>query len=150
MGVEGGWKVPGPGRVARRPGGRGLGGGRGAGYAGKGFPATALLTPASALARPLLGAGIWTTAPPTGGSSKGPSSSLLGSVPGSTEGPYTAGKLTPGWYSGRLSSSVVLPQTPVRPSLDLDILSVNPGGGLDQCAGHFQLRVWMTLVSWLQ
>lgn len=37
MGVEGGWKVPGPGRVARRPGGRGLGGGRGAGYRRKGL-----------------------------------------------------------------------------------------------------------------
>lgn len=150
MGVEGGWKVPGPGRVARRPGGRGLGGGRGAGYRRKGLSSRS--TPDTCLCPgpALLGAGIWTTAPPTGGSSKGPSSSLLGSVPGSREGPYTAGKLTPGWYSGRLSSSMVLPQTPMRPSLDLDILSVNPRGGLDQCAGHFQLRVWMTLVSWLQ
>lgn len=40
--------------------------------------------PASVLALLSLGAGTWTTAPPTGGSSKGPSSCLLGSVCGAS------------------------------------------------------------------
>lgn len=52
---------------------------------GKGFSATALgtsLSPAWSVIS--VGAGTWTTAPPTGGSSKGPLSSPLGSVPGTS------------------------------------------------------------------
>lgn len=83
-----------------------------------------LLTPASALACPLPRCWDLDNSSPYWWIIKGPIVLSVGvspwgqcpllystSLPGSTEGPYTAGKLTPGWYSGRLSFSVVLPQT---------------------------------------